>query len=157
METKASPSPIPRTSKLEFATPTNFLRLRFGFDYTQAEGETFEGDIASVAKEDSAGGKEGEDEFEHELTLLPWPASPGQAATPRFQTIDSRTSWSFAYTQLAFPSVGHQARLLWGWRNDNQALPRISPVSSRRLAIQDLRDPWVSGATRSIEPKLNCT
>ena len=27
-----------------------------------AEGETFEGDIASVAKEDSAGGKEGEDE-----------------------------------------------------------------------------------------------
>ena len=37
-----------------------------------SEREDFQGRIAPTAKEDSDGGNEGQDEFQHELTLVAW-------------------------------------------------------------------------------------
>jgi hypothetical protein len=51
-----------------------YIRARpFPFKHGEllAERENFKGDIASAAKEDSDGGKEGEGEFEHEVPVLP--------------------------------------------------------------------------------------
>jgi hypothetical protein len=49
-----------------------------GVNRMEAEGEDFEGGIASTAKEDSDGDKKGDDDFEHECTLfsIPKAASP---------------------------------------------------------------------------------
>ena len=41
-------------------------------EYLLSQGEDFEGEVAATTEEDADGGEYGEEEFQHEPTLLPW-------------------------------------------------------------------------------------
>jgi hypothetical protein len=62
-----------------------------------AEGEDFEGGIASTAKEDSDRHKEREDDLEHESIRLTRHHAASLADDAKSQVTDFKSSWAFLH------------------------------------------------------------
>jgi hypothetical protein len=57
--------------------------LSFEHGYLLSQGEDFKGEVAATTEKDAHGGEQGEEEFQHEPTLLPWRAAARTGRQPQ--------------------------------------------------------------------------